>query len=109
MAWEHKARIMKFCSSLPGGRTYSQIQKTFGRLKTKPMLRLPTQAEMAKWIQESGWKIAGNRFFEVGTGHVPVASLGFRMRYRPRAYSYFRSMLEQPTRANSTPFGLGAT
>lgn len=41
------------------------------------MARLPAQAEMAKWILDAGQGIDGKRFFEVGTGHVPVAPIGF--------------------------------
>jgi SAM-dependent methyltransferase len=60
---------------LGGG--YKLIQKTFGRLKANPMARMPAQAEMAKWILDEGQGIIGKRFFEVGTGHVPVAPIGF--------------------------------
>ncbi len=56
---------------------YPYIQKTFGRLKADPMSRLPSQAGMAKWILEAGLEIENKRFFELGTGHVPVAPIGF--------------------------------
>jgi hypothetical protein len=78
MRWQHKAKIMKFCSKLPiGGHIYRQIQKTFGRLNAKPMARIPTQIEMAKWILASGQSLVGKLFFEIGTGHVPLAPIGF--------------------------------
>jgi len=76
--WRNKARIMQLCSHLPwGGQLYVCIQKTFGRLKANPISRLPIQAKIAKWILESGREIEDKRFFEVGTGHVPLAPIGF--------------------------------
>lgn len=78
MRWTNKARIMRICGRLPeGGRLYRAIQKKFGRLNVDPMSRLPVQGEMAKRVLESGREIVGRRFFEVGTGHVPVAPIGF--------------------------------
>jgi SAM-dependent methyltransferase len=78
MRWKHKASIMKFCAHSPGGqRLYSYLQKTFGRLRADPMSRLPTQAEMVKWIREAEQDIVGSRILEVGTGHVPVVPIGF--------------------------------
>jgi hypothetical protein len=78
MRYQNKAWIMKLCASLPGeGALYRYIQKIFGRLKADPMSRLPAQAEIAKWIRDAGQDIVGIRFFEVGTGHVPVAPIGF--------------------------------
>ena len=76
--WKYKATIIKICTLFPGGgRLYPAIQKAFGRLKANPMARLPAQALMVKWITEADKDIVGKRFFEVGTGHVPVAPIGF--------------------------------
>ncbi|MDF1594373.1 MAG: methyltransferase domain-containing protein [Desulfobacterales bacterium] len=78
MRWQTKAKIMKLCAQMPGGGAlYRYIQKTFGRLRANPMARLPAQAKMVKWLLESGRDIVGKRFFEVGTGHVPIAPIGF--------------------------------
>lgn len=78
MRWQQKAKIMNLCSKLPfGGGIYKVIQKKFGRLRANPMARLPAQAEMTKWILDDGQEIIGKRFFEVGTGHVPIAPIGF--------------------------------
>ncbi|MCF8095781.1 MAG: class I SAM-dependent methyltransferase, partial [Desulfobacteraceae bacterium] len=78
MRWKNKARIMRFCSWMPAGdRIYKNIQKVFGRLRAEPMARLPTQAEMYSWLEKEEAGVAGKRFFEVGTGHVPLAPIGF--------------------------------
>ena len=76
--WETKAKIMKTCAFLPvGGGIYRLIQKAFGRLKAAPMVRIPTQIEMARWILEMGGKVEWKTFFEVGTGHNPIVPIGF--------------------------------
>jgi SAM-dependent methyltransferase len=76
--WQHKARIMQVCASLPGGAAiYEVIQKTFGRLDADPMTRIPTQIEMAHWLLGQGMEIEGKTFFEVGTGHKPIVPVGF--------------------------------
>ncbi|WP_161635189.1 methyltransferase domain-containing protein [Desulfovermiculus halophilus] len=78
MRWENKARIMRFCSWIPwGDRIYKNIQKTFGRLQANPMSRLPVQVKMATWLDNQGHGVVDKHFFEVGTGHVPVAPIGF--------------------------------
>lgn len=79
MHWQHKAKIMKICALLPagGGGIYRFIQKTFGRLKADPKSRIPAQVEMARWILDSGGKIEGKTFLEVGTGHNPIVPIGF--------------------------------
>jgi len=78
MRWQAKAKIMKACDLLPAGaELYKLIQKTFRRLKADPMTRIPAQIEMARWIFETGGKIDGKTFFEVGTGHCPVVPIGF--------------------------------
>ena len=78
MRWKGKAKIMKLCSKLPkGAKVYKRIQKTFGRLKAKPMARIPTQIEMARWLLVAGQSLVDKRFFEVGTGHVPMVPIGF--------------------------------
>jgi len=78
MNWKTKATIMRSCAVMPyGDRIYKIGQKRLGRLAAKPMSRLPVQAEMAKWILESGRTINGRHWFEVGTGHVPIIPIGF--------------------------------
>lgn len=77
MRWQHKAKIMRICANLPGGgRLYRQIQKNFGQLKVSPMARLAAQVEMAKWIIDAWGSVKGKRFFEVGTGHIPIVPIG---------------------------------
>jgi SAM-dependent methyltransferase len=41
------------------------------------MSRIPAQIEMARWILDMGGKVAGQTFFEVGTGHNPIVPIGF--------------------------------
>ena len=77
MNWKYKAIIMNLCSCLPWKGIYPIIQKTMGRLQSNPMSRLPSHAKMCKWILSSGNKIQGKNFFEVGTGHIPIAPIGF--------------------------------
>jgi len=79
MHWSIKAKIMKSMSLHPavGGGIYRFIQKTFGRLKAKPMSRITTQIEMARWIIRMGGEIEGKSFFELGTGHDPIVPIGF--------------------------------
>jgi len=78
MRWQHKARIMRLCASLPAGaRFYKLLQQSFGRLDANPMSRIPTQIQMAHWILGQGLTIEGKCFFEVGTGHKPIIPVGF--------------------------------
>lgn len=78
MRWQHKARIMRLCASLPAGaRLYKLLQQNFGRLDANPTSRIPTQIEMARWILDQGMVIEGKRFLEVGTGHKPTVPIGF--------------------------------
>lgn len=78
MRWQHKARIMRLCASLPAGaRLYKLLQQNFGRLDANPMSRIPTQIKMARWILDQGMDIEGKQFFEVGTGHKPIVPIGF--------------------------------
>ncbi len=77
MNWEHKARIMRVCANLPAGDLlYKHIQKNFGRLNGDPTTRIQTQIDMAYWLRDCGLRIAGRRFFEVGTGHKPIIPIG---------------------------------
>ena len=72
---------MRICAKLPyGARVYKAGQKGFGRLAARPMGRLPLQSEMARWLMDVGIALAGLRFMEVGTGHVPLAPIGFSLR-----------------------------
>ena len=41
------------------------------------MRRLPIQSTMMEWLSGSGRPVAGRALFEVGTGHVPLAPIGF--------------------------------
>jgi len=76
--WTHKAKIMQACAVIPfGNHIYRRLKKTFGRLKAEPMSRLPFQIEMTRWILEKGLGVDGKRFFEVGTGHMPIVPIGF--------------------------------
>lgn len=84
MYWKYKANIMQLCASFPlGAVLYKYIQKTFGRLRAEPMSRLPALGKMAGWVLDywntDGEKkgIEGKRFFEVGTGHIPIAPIGW--------------------------------
>jgi hypothetical protein len=78
MKWEQKARIQKICSIIPlGDKLYVLIQKNFGTLKVNPMRRIPTQIEMVRWLLDQGFELGNKTFFEVGTGHIPVAPIGF--------------------------------
>lgn len=78
MKWQHKAKIVKICASLPAGdKLYKFIQKNFGRLDANPMSRLQTQIEMAQWFLQQGKTIDQKTFFEVGTGHKPIVPIGF--------------------------------
>lgn len=78
MRWQRKAAIARICSRLPfGDAIYAQGQKRFGRLRVDPRKRLAMQTEMCRWLRESGRPVEGARFFEVGTGHVPVVPIGF--------------------------------
>ena len=78
MRWQHKARITRFCASLPSGhQLYKWGQKRLGRLRADPMKRLPTQVKMVRWLNEQGMAIEDCTFFEVGTGHIPLVPIGF--------------------------------
>lgn len=41
------------------------------------MSRLPVQGTMYEWLKQSGHSVVDKQFFEVGTGHVPNAPIGF--------------------------------
>ena len=76
--WRRKVAIMRICAKMPfGDRLYRAGQKCFCRLKPNPMSRLPAQGEIARWFLESGRQIDGSCVFEVGTGHLPAAPIGF--------------------------------
>jgi hypothetical protein len=78
MRWQHKANIMRVFANLPfGNRLYKWSQKRFGRLRAAPMERLPTQIEMTRWLIEQDMTFEGAKFFEVGTGHIPLVPIGF--------------------------------
>lgn len=78
MHWQYKAAIMRTCASLPfGHHLYTSLQKRFGRLKIRPLSRLPHQAMMMRWLLEQQHAVVGKTFFEVGTGHIPIVPIGF--------------------------------
>lgn len=78
MKWQHKARIQKICASVPlGNALYVLLQKKFGNLSVNPMKRIPTQVKMTQWLLDQGLEATDKTFFEVGTGHIPVAPIGF--------------------------------
>jgi len=76
--WKKKAAIMRLFAVMPyGEKLYKYGQKKVGRLRARPMARLPVQAEMIKWLFNAGRKVEGKSFFEVGTGHIPLVPIGF--------------------------------
>ena len=78
MNWKTKAAIMRLFAALSyGDRIYKAGQKRFGRLAARPMTRLPKQAQMIRWLRDAGRSVEGMRFFELGTGHVPLVPIGF--------------------------------
>ncbi len=78
VGWQRKAAVMRVCSYLPWGTAlYRLLQKTLGRLKPQPMSRLPLHAEMVRWLVDHGTPVEGRRFFEVGTGQIPIVPIGF--------------------------------
>jgi len=78
MRWYHKAIIMKLCAWVPGGGAIVQGDSEEVRAgEGEPHGTAAGAGEMGKWALESGREIAGRWFFEVGTGHVPVAPIGW--------------------------------
>jgi hypothetical protein len=78
MNWKQKAAVMRICSRIPfGARVYKWGQKNFGTLSVCPMKILPVQVEMTHWLKEYGESIKGRSLLEVGTGHIPLAPIGF--------------------------------
>lgn len=66
------------CSRLPGGtHIYRLIQQRLGSLEPDPFKRLPQHAEMIQGLRRAGVQLAGARCVEVGTGHMPIAPVGF--------------------------------
>lgn len=69
---------MQICAQLPmGASLYKLIQKRVGRLNADPMKRLSTQIEMSEWLHKHNLAVENRTFFEVGTGHKPIAPIGF--------------------------------
>ena len=78
MKWQHKAAIARVCARLPfGDRLYRFGQRHVGQLRAQPLVRLATQLEMVRWLSAAGVAVHGGRFFEVGTGHMPIVPIGF--------------------------------
>lgn len=78
MKWKHKATIMKTMARLPLGEViYKFGQKRFGRLNGDPMMRLPVQADLVQRVRSAGSTVVGKILLEVGSGHVPLAPIGF--------------------------------
>ena len=78
MKWQHKATIARVCARLPfGDRLYRFGQRHVGQLRAQPLVRLATQLEMVRWLSAAGVAVHGARFFEVGTGHMPIVPIGF--------------------------------
>ena len=81
MKWQNKARIQRFCANMPhGDRVYQLILKKFGNLKATPKYlfsRIRIQKRMIQWLLEEGLSFEGKTVFEVGTGHIPIAPIGF--------------------------------
>lgn len=69
---------MAMAAALPyGDSLYRLGQKSVGRLRAKPMSRLPSQVEMMHWLCDHEFSPEEKTFFEVGTGHVPLVPVGF--------------------------------
>lgn len=78
MRWERKAAITRICANMPyGDKVYKFGQRYVGQLRAKPMGRLSTQVEMARWLAGHGIPIVKGKFLEVGTGHIPMVPIGF--------------------------------
>ncbi len=81
MHWKLKATIQNLVSYLPAGwsyRAYYWLQRHFGGLRNfHPGSRLTAGVEIWQQLEAQGETPAGKRFFEVGTGRVPLAPLAF--------------------------------
>ena len=78
MRWRAKARLQSACAALPqGDRLYRSLQQRFGTLAPDPFRRLPEHAKMVRRLHALSVSAEGSRCIEVGTGHMPVAPIGF--------------------------------
>ncbi len=78
MNWKQKAAIMRVCSRIPyGPKIYKWGQKHLGTLNVSPVKKLTAQVEMTHWLEESGESIKNRSLLEIGTGHIPLAPIGF--------------------------------
>ncbi len=76
MNWKTKALIQNLVARLPSRTSYSVyywLQRTVGGLRTcTPESRLEAAVALWKNLTEAGYDPVGRRFFEVGTGWVPI-------------------------------------
>lgn len=78
MRWTAKARVQASCAVVPGGgRLYRSLQRRLGSLAPDPFKRLPQHATMLQGLRQAGVDLRGARCVEVGTGHMPIAPVGF--------------------------------
>jgi hypothetical protein len=81
MKWKHKALIQNIISILPEKLSYDLYywtQRNFGGLKSfNPLSRMAAGAEMINRIIDMGKSPIGGRFFEVGTGRVPIVPMTY--------------------------------
>ncbi len=81
MNWKLKSFIQRACTTLPMGRSfYLLLQEFAGGLRHPRYLdRFAEQHRIALLIQEHGVLGDGARVFDVGTGWLPLAPIGFWM------------------------------
>jgi SAM-dependent methyltransferase len=80
MTWTEKAKIQRLCAALPVFRdeTYYLIQRCAGSLKRArdPRPLLQASVSMVKDLQKRGFRLAGKRAMEIGTGRYLELPLG---------------------------------
>jgi hypothetical protein len=81
MNWKLKAIIQNLISQLPAGASYEAyywVQRNFGGLRrVNPKRGLIAGVETWKQIQKQNYDPYGKKFFEIGTGRVPLVPLAF--------------------------------
>jgi SAM-dependent methyltransferase len=81
MNWKLKAIIQNLISQLPTTASYDAyywIQRNFGGLRrVNPKRGLIAGVDIWKQIQKQNHDPSGKRFFEIGTGRVPLVPLAF--------------------------------
>ena len=81
MKWTTKARVQRAVSMLPSELSYEvyfQVQRHFGSLRhPDPLPRIKAGVTTWRKLIRSGADPVGKRFFEVGTGRVPLVPTAF--------------------------------